>query len=292
MFEQIFGIVAPVLVSTAVGWLWARAGARVDKTSVLSLVTAIGIPTLVFATLVKAEVDGPRLLLVGGATLLCLAGFFAAGILGLRLAGLPLRHFLPAVSFPNTGNLGLALSLLAFGHEGLAYGIVFFAITSVFNHTVGVAVAIGAWRPRELLRVPVMHATILAMLVKALAIPVPGWVLGTATMLGSMVVPIMLVMLGISLAELKLADTKRSAALALLRLGSGLAIGIGVATALGLGPVARGVVIIQSAMPTAVVTYLYAAKFGNDATAVAGTIFLSTLIGFAILPVVLWIALP
>ena len=58
--------------------------------------------------------------------------------------------------------------------------------------------------------------------------------------------------LGVSLASLPVRNLGPSVGRALMRLVPGLAIGVGVAAAFGLEGAERGVLIIQSAMPSAV----------------------------------------
>ena len=67
----------------------------------------------------------------------------------------------------------------------------------------------------------------------------------------------------------------------------GLALGFGLAEAFGLEGAAYGVVVIQGAMPIAVLNYLLAARFGRMPDFVASLVVLSTLLSFAAVPVVL-----
>jgi hypothetical protein len=101
----------------------------------------------------------------------------------------------------------------------------------------------------------------------------------------------MLLALGVSLQRLQLGRLKVSLVVALLRLGVGFAGGLLVATLFQLEGAARGVLIIQSAMPAAVFNYLFAQVHGRDPAAVAGVVVLSTFIGFLLLPLVLIVAL-
>ena len=78
---------------------------------------------------------------------------------------------------------------------------------------------------------------------------------------------------------------------ALLRLGLGFAGGVGVAMLFVFEGAARGVIIIQSAMPAAVFNYLWAQVYGRDHVAVAGVVVLSTVIAFVLLPGILTVAL-
>jgi malate permease and related proteins len=94
----------------------------------------------------------------------------------------------------------------------------------------------------------------------------------------------MLISLGTSLARLRIVTFSRSFALALLRLVLGFGAGLGLVTALGLeGPV-RGVVLIQSSMPTAVFSYLFALRYGGRHEEVGAMVVISTITAFLLLP--------
>jgi hypothetical protein len=54
---------------------------------------------------------------------------------------------------------------------------------------------------------------------------------------------------------------------------------------------ARGVIILQAAMPVAVFNYLFAQRYAREAEEVAGMVVLSTLIAFAGLPFLLAVLL-
>jgi hypothetical protein len=101
----------------------------------------------------------------------------------------------------------------------------------------------------------------------------------------------MLLALGVSLARLALGSIVKSGTIALLRLALGFAGGVGIAALFELEGAARGVLIIQSAMPAAVFNFLWAQLYGRDSAAVAGVVVLSTFLGFLLLPLILAVAL-
>jgi hypothetical protein len=67
----------------------------------------------------------------------------------------------------------------------------------------------------------------------------------------------------------------------------GLAVGLGVSMLLGLEGTARGVVILDSAMPVAVFNYLFAQRYNNSPGDVAGMVVVSTALSFLTLPALL-----
>ncbi|MBX6323857.1 MAG: AEC family transporter, partial [Rhodospirillaceae bacterium] len=104
-------------------------------------------------------------------------------------------------------------------------------------------------------------------------------------------IPLMLLALGVSLARLRVASRGRALALASVRLGGGVVVGVALSWALGLHGAARGVLIIQSAMPVAVFNYLFAQLYRRAPDEVAGAIVTSTAISFLTLPALLLLAL-
>src|SRR5215831_15487162 len=110
---------------------------------------------------------------MAAASLAAFAGFTLIGIAVLLVMRLPFHSYLPALIFPNAGNMGLPLCLFAFGPQGLALAIVFFAVHSILQFTLGVSIAAGTADPGRLLRLPLIYAVALALLFDATGTPMP-----------------------------------------------------------------------------------------------------------------------
>ncbi len=291
LFAQLFAIIAPVFVCAAIGFVWGWMGKPFETDFVTRLVTNIGTPCLIASALTGLHLTLDELGGIAIAGLAATAGFAALGLAALRLLKLPAHSFLPALMFPNTGNMGLPLSLFAFGETGLALAIIVFAITATLQFTLGVALASGSFSVRRLASMPLIYALILSLVVIATGWQVPAWIANTIGLLGGLTIPMMLLALGVSLARLRVTSVPRAAVLSLVRLLGGIAVGVGVAYALGLEGAARGVLIIQAAMPVAVYNYLFAQYFGREPEQVAGMVVLSTAASFLTLPLLLWLVL-
>ena len=100
-------------------------------------------------------------------------------------------------------------------------------------------------------------------------------------------VPLMLLSLGHSLASLRVGSLGKAMVFSLARLVGGFAIGWIVASAMGLEGALRGVVVIQSAMPSAVFNYMFAERYNNRPAEVAGVVVVSTLLSVLLLPLFL-----
>mgnify|MGYP000324307530 CR=1 FL=1 len=125
MFSVIFSILAPVFICVGIGYGWSKSGKEFDTSLVTSIVTYFATPCLVFYALAKVELDFASLWEMGLAALIANGAFVILGSLVLAAFKLPQRAFLQALSWPNVGNVGLPLCLLAFGEEGLALARIF-----------------------------------------------------------------------------------------------------------------------------------------------------------------------
>ncbi len=291
MIETVLAAVAPVLLTAAIGFGWTRAGRSFDGATITPLVTDIATPCFVFATFAKTPIALGAFAATAAATIAILASFVVVAALVLRLAGLSWRTYLPAMSFPNTGNLGLPLALYAFGPEGLSHAIVFFTFCSLTNFTAGQAIAAGTVNWRGILRMPIVYAVILGVGVSVLGVSLPLWLANTVGLVGSITIPLMLLLLGASLGKLRVSAFPRAFGLSCLRIVMGAAIGFAITTLFGLHGIAKAALIQQAAMPVAVFNYLFALRWNNQPEEIAGIVVVSTLTAIVTAPALLYLLL-
>lgn len=286
MFQQIFAVVAPVFLIAAIGYAWDKRRLPFDTAMVTYLASNIGAPCLLLGTILQRRPQISEMLeMVAAATILVvITGLLGAALL--RVLRQPARVYLPGIMFPNAGNMGIPLAMFAFGEAGLAAAVAFFATMSVLQFSLGIAVSSGRLHWREVVGSPVIWAMIIAFAMIGLDLRLPTWIDNTVQVLAGMVIPLMMLSLGISLARLKPSKGTlgRSLGFAVFRLGAGFVVAVGIVHVLGLTGPARGVALIQSSMPTAVFNYLFALRYDNRPDEVAGMVVVSTLIAFALLP--------
>ena len=242
LLQQIFTIIAPVLVMAFIGFVWVRLRMPFDNNTITDIIINIGAPCLLFSTLLIRRPEPAALAEIAAVAfaMLAIVGVLAAVVL--KLARLELRTYWPALVFPNTGNMGLPLCFLAFGDTGLSLAIAFFCAMTILQFTVGQGVASGHMRPSALLRNPILWSIAVALTCLMAELTPPAWIMTTTTdTVGRIVIPLMLMSLGTSLARLRIVTVTRSLALSLFRLALGFGVAFGLVTVLGLeGPV-RGV---------------------------------------------------
>ena len=293
MLGVVLTVVLPVIITDAVGFVRTRYGYPLNSKELTALIADVATPCLIVSTFQSSKLSFDAFAAMAGAAVTAIVLFAALGALILKAGSLRIRTFLPSIAFPNAGNLGLPLSLYAFGPEGLGYAIAYFSISSVANYTLGQMIAAGQANWRGLARLPILYAVALGIALSFWTIELPQWAGTTIALIGNVTVPLMLLMLGSSLSQLKVASSGRALFVSLVRLGLGAAVGVAVAAALGLSGPLRAVLILQCANPVAVYNYLFAQRWNNEPEEVAGVVVLSTLLSILTIPLLLgWLMRP
>ena len=287
LINALVAVIAPVFLTAALGYGWARRGLPMDTNLITRLVTNLGTPCLVVHTLLSVDLTPDALGRMAGIATISMASMAVLAYTVIRLARWPVSSSLPSMVFANIGNMGLPLCLFAFGQEGLALAIAYFTVGAIGQFVFGPAAASGKLDPIAPLKTPIVWAVGIAVALMLLQVQPPRWAANTLDLIGGMTIPLMLLMLGVSLARLTMAGVGRAVALSCLRLGGGFLIGLAAVWAFDLQGVERGVVLIQAAMPVAVFNYLFAAMHQNRPEEVAGMVLISTTLSFITLPALL-----
>jgi len=292
LLAELFAVIAPIVICASVGFGWARSPLDYPADFVRRMVMWIGTPSLILATLDQVEMPSALLLQTGAAALTIVAiTTVTFGIL-LRGIGLDRAAYLPPLVFPNCGNMGLPVALFAFGDTGLALALAFFVAMTLMHFTVGLVISVGWGQISQVLRTPVVWAALMAVTLHLTGVSLPRWMGNTLSLLGGLTIPLMLITLGVSLASLRVHGMGHTLYLSMLRLLGGAMAGWLVASLFSLEGIARSVVILQAAMPAAVLNYMLALQHGRAAREVAGIVVISTLLSFISLPLLLAWLLP
>ncbi len=141
---------------------------------------------------------------------------------------------------------------------------------------------------RELVRNPLIVATVAGLSFNLLGIHLPELVTTTLNRIGGAALPLGLMAVGAGLRLGALRDGPRLAS-GLLTIRHALLPLVGLACAFGFGlpPVQQTVIVIFSALPTASSAYVLAVRMGGNGPYVAGLVTVSTLLGMLSLPLAL-----
>ncbi len=284
-------IVAPVFLLGTAGFVWRKAGYDYPIEFVTRLAMVLAVPCLIFTALMQTEIDPAAL---SALSLAALAAYLMVGTFSfaaIRIFGLTRRTWLAPTIFGNTGNIGLPLMMFAYGEAGLGYGVVVFAVMAILSFSIGIPMISGQNSIRQMLREPMLWATLLGALFLVMGWRTPDWLTNSLELAGQMAIPLMLFTLGVAVAKLTPAGIGRATAMSILKLS--VCVGAAVLTGrlFNLEPVAFAVLVIQIATPVAVSSYMLSERFNADPDAVAGYVVVSTLLSVLSLPVLLYFLL-
>jgi hypothetical protein len=279
--------ILPVFIMAALGFALAKTGRAMEGGTTAFLVATVGTPALVFSNLATTPFNSETLVWLATATVIAISLYLVVGSLTLKASGLSLRTYLPSLAFPNSGNLGLPLALYAAGQQGLNDAIIIFSVTSIANMTIGQLVAAGRGEWRRALRSPIIPAVALGVGFAYSGVALPLWATNTLSLLSSLTIPLMLLMLGTSLARIHVTGFPRAAALSVLRISMGIAAGFFLTGLFGFTGAERVAFVLQCAMPVAVYNYLFAQMYNNNPEDVASLVVTSTVLSAITTPMLL-----
>jgi predicted permease len=291
VIAQVAAVLLPVFCIAGLGYVWRLAGVPFDLAFVTRMIMFVAGPCLVFDSLSKLTMPLGEFGAMVGATIALTLGVALVAFLLLTALRLPLPSFLPALTLGNTGNLGLPLCLFAFGEQGLGLAVAVYVTNSILQFTFVPLLQTRMSIVRTLLTTPIIYGALAGLGVLVSGVHVPEWLADTASTLGGVLIPLMLMALGHTIGGLRAHNLPRAFGLGFARLAIAFVVAVGVSELLGLTGVARGVLVLQGAMPAAVFSYLFAARYERDADDIAGIVLVSTLLGAALLPLLVSYAL-
>jgi len=285
-FNVLVQNILPIMLVASFGYLLRRRFS-IHVSSLSTIVFHVLSPCLVFSSLATSKLPGSELaelaafsalnIIVMGGLAFALARLF-------RLDRAGIATMMIVTMFVNGGNYGLTLLQLRYGDDGLSRGVVYYVTSTVMVYTLGVMIAsMGRtdWRRTlaRMLRLPAVYAALLAIIVYSFHIIIPTPIMSGITIAGNGAIPVMLLVLGMQIADMRPDDeTKYVWPTVGLRLIGGPLVGLVLATGLGLQGISRSSMIIESAMPTAVINLILASEFSLPTSVVARIVVFSTLI--------------
>ncbi len=256
-----------------------------------ALALNLGMPCLVFSSLTRLNVSLPAFGEMVGAYAIVMLCFFLIGLVVIKTLKVPAHTYLPIFTSSNTGNMGLPLCLFAFGSEGLAFGVCIFILSSIYSFTVGWSIYAGRLAADVLYNNPLIYAVALALLFMLTNTNPPDWLANTTELISGLAIPLMLISLGVAIADLRVRRTGKIVIISFIKLLAGFIVGYAVGNIFGMEGSARGVLIIGAAMPIAVHNYMFAQRFARNSDDTAGMIVISTILSLATLPLLMYLAL-
>lgn len=192
--------------------------------------------------------------------------------------------------FTNVGPIGIPLLVLAYGQPGLAPAVVLLVLSNILHFTIGVGVMSGRVDWRMVYANPLLWATLLGIAFSQAGWTMPTWINTPLTMIGSVLVPMMLLSLGARLSTSQVSDARVGLAASVIMLVVCLIAAWLILLVLPRQGVERGALILFACLPSAVHNFMLADRFQCEPNKVASMVIVSHVASIAVLPLGIWLA--
>ncbi len=290
LMERIFLTVFPLVAIVSVGFFYARAR-HTDMAIANRINIDVFCPALIFSVMSAKSFDLPTYssLAIGAAILVLGSGLLIWPLC--RLLGVQLKTFLPPMMFNNSGNLGIPLLVLAFGEQALPAAVVLFLVENLLHFTVGIYMLDHRTNPFNVLRMPMIIATIAGLVVSSFDWTLPNVVQVPVDMLGQIAIPLMLFALGVRMTSVDFSNWKIGLWGSLLAPVSGVLIALALQPLLQLEPLQFSYLLMFGALPPAVLNYMMAERYNQEPHQVASIVLLGNISSLLVIPIALAFAL-
>lgn len=189
--------------------------------------------------------------------------------------------------FSNSGNLGIPLIVLAFGEAALPAAVVLFLVENLLHFTLGLYILDNKTRLIQLLRMPMIIATIAGV-----AWSYTDWILPTplrtfVDMLGQIAIPLMLFALGVRMTSIDFTHWKIGVWGAVLAPITGLAIALSLQPFFQLEAQHFAYLLLFAALPPAVLNYMVSERYNQEPHLVAAIVLIGNVGSLVFIPLVL-----
>jgi predicted permease len=291
VFSVFAQVLLPILVVVGSGYLLQRR-VKLDIHSVNRLSLYLLNPALIFASLVRSRIGTTETLRISAfMVLFVLCIGIVTWLLSrvLRLDAVDTAALMLCVMFMNAGNYGLPAARFAFGQEGFDRAVLFFVIQAILAQTLAIYIAGASHGDRRggllrLLRMPQIYAVLAALAVRWGGIQLDAAGDGIlnnlfrgVALVGDAAVPLLLIILGLQLAESEgIGEAPKVALATVLRLGLSVPLALLLGHLLGLGELSTKLAVMLSSMPTAVNMTILAIEFDVRPRFVNSVVVVST----------------
>ena len=293
LYLKLIDVLFPVFFVIGVGYYLGKKDPNFDTKLITNFAGNIGTPAMIFYTITTTGITLDIFIEYFIYALIVIGGFSLVGLLFLFILKKDVISELPPLILPNTGNMGIPICLFAYGTAGLGVASAIASVIILLHFTLGVLLAKKSFSLEILIKNGPIYAILASIAFLYFKWDVPGYIENTTFLLTYTTIFLVLMSLGIALSRLKVVSWTHASILGAVRVIIGPIIGFSLIKFLNLNGFFAGVLLIQSAMPSAVLTYLVGSMYSERKVVdnIASVIVSSTLMSFITIPIVVFYSL-
>jgi len=293
LYLKLIDVLFPVFFVIGVGYYLGKKDPNFDTTFITNFAGNIGTPAMIFYIITTTGITLEIFIEHFIYALIVIAGFSLVGLFFLFILKKDVISELPPLILPNTGNMGVPICLFAYGTAGLGVASAIASVVILLHFTLGVLLAKKSFSLEILIKNVPIYAILASISFLYFKWDVPGYIENTTFLLTYTTIFLVLMSLGIALSRLKVVSWTHASILGAVRVIIGPIIGFSLIKFLNLDGFFAGVLLIQSAMPSAVLTYLVGSMHSEKKVVdnIASVIVSSTIMSFFTIPIVVFYSL-
>jgi predicted permease len=293
LYLKLIDVIVPVFSVIGIGYYLGKKSPDINIDFITTFAGKVGTPAMIFYTITTTGVTISVFTEYFIYALVIIGGFSIVGILFLLFLKKDFISELPPLILPNTGNMGIPICLFAYGTAGLGVASSIASVIILLHFTLGVLLAKKSFSLKILVKNMPIYAIVISVIFLYFEWDVPGYLENTTFLLTYATIFLVLMSLGIALTRLKVVSWSHASILGGVRVIIGPLIGFALIKFLNLEGFAAGVLLIQSCMPSAVLTYLVGSMYSEKKVvdSVASVIVTSTIMSFLTIPIVVYFSL-
>ncbi|MDH3256020.1 MAG: AEC family transporter [Nitrospinota bacterium] len=282
---HVLQIVAPAFLLIALGFGYSHY-IHNGNAVLIKITMGILVPAFAWEHLYRMKLEGSIItdVLLSSIIIILVPGLIAWVVF--RVMGIAQRGIYLPIMFMNSVNLPFPILAAAYGQGAIPFALMFYLTAFLGIFTLGLVIVSGG-KEKGYLRIfrePVVYIVLFALLFNAGNVEVPEFINQSAHLLAQATIPMVLLALGIQLAQVKVTELRLSFIAVTIRFAGGALTGVFCVWLFQLEGLAYKVVILESVMPCAVITSLVAEKYRAQPEIVASTILISTLLSIIVIP--------
>ena len=279
--------ILPILVVTLVGYLMGR-WTTLDAKTLATVAADVFIPALMFISMATTDLDTSLISSLIGSSIFITAALLLVAFIWAKLAKQEASKTVPSLVFMNSGFLAIPLMKLYGGALGMNMIVIFDFSQSFAMFTIGVFIITGGFHASSIkaaFSTPIIWATVLGLTVRAIGLPIPESIGRIFHYAGEGGPALATFALGVSLKEFKPTFSKEIISALAVRFIGGFLIGLLASHLFALEGMAKVLVTVTSALPSAVFTSVLPIRHNKDAHFATTMVILSTLLGIITIPI-------
>jgi predicted permease len=282
LLQTVIPVFSIILVGYTIGKI-----KKLDIQTLIDVIVHISAPCLIFSSIASSDINLTDFTTIAVAALAIILIMALFVFLILKITNSDKKGLYLPMVFGNTSYLGYPIALFAFGMDGLSRAVVYDMMNSLVIFSLGIYIVHHRNEIREAFKVPLLYAVVIGLLFNLLKIPIPQALFQPIEMIGMITIPLALLVLGYKLTEIKISAAKTAFLASTFRILGGVLVALLLINLFSIDGLVKEIIVLQAAMPSAVMSMILAAKYERDASLVASVVLITTVLSMISIPLIL-----